>query len=95
MEIRRAHPVHDRVVTHFVRGAMDRSAQDSTSGKPHAESLPVVVSSSLFHRAVVFYYWQAADLAAPKHQRRVEKAALLEVLQERRRGLIGAGATRS
>ena len=57
---------------------MDDTAFDAAAGKPHAESLAVMIASggALGGR-------RAAELAAPNDKRFVQQAACLQVLKQR------------
>ena len=64
---------------------------DAAAGQPHREGVGMMVAAvvaALDHR-------RAAELAAPDDERVVEQAALLQVLDERRAGLVGVAAVRS
>ena len=57
-------------------------ALDAAAGHPDRKALDVVVA------AVALGHRRPAELAAPDHQRLVEHAALLQVLDERGRSLV-------
>ena len=62
-------------------GVAERDARlDAAAGQPHGEGVGMMVAAvvaPLHHR-------RAAELAAPDHERVVEQAALLQVLDQRR-----------
>ena len=80
--------VHDSLVAKLVRCAIDHSAFDSAAGQPGGEALPVVIASGFFCRAVILGHWQTANFAAPMHNRRVQQAASLEILDQSCGGLV-------
>ena len=60
----------------------------AAAGHPHGEGVRMMVAAvgaALHHR-------RAAKLAAPDHQRVVEQAALLQILDQRGAGLVGVVA---
>ena len=71
--------VLDGVVAELVGRAVGDAALDAAAGQPHREALDVVVA------AVALGHRRAAELAAPDDERVVEHAALLQVLDQRRR----------
>ena len=71
--------VLDGVVAELVGRAVGDAALDAAAGQPDREALDVVVA------AVALGHRRAAELAAPDDQRVVEHAALLQVLDQRRR----------
>ena len=70
--------------------AVGHAGLESAAGDPDAEALAVVIAAALGGIAMIFGDRQAADLAAPVDDGRVEHAALLEILDQRRRRLVGA-----
>ena len=81
--------VLDGVVAELVGGAVGDAALDAAAGQPHREALDVVVA------AVALGHRRAAELAAPDHERVVEHAALLQVLDQGGRGLVDLAAPSS
>ena len=69
-------------VAEFVGRAVGDAALDAAAGQPDREALDVMVA------AVALGHRRPAELAAPDHQRLVEHAALLQVLDQRGRALI-------
>ena len=63
------------------------AALDAAAGHPHREAVGVVVAARALR---VFRRRLAAELAAPDHERLVEQAAALEVLEQARDRLVGA-----
>ena len=64
---------------------------DAAAGQPHREGVRMMVAavrSALHHR-------RAAELAAPDDERVVEQPALLQVLDQRRAGLVGVAGSSS
>ena len=48
-----------------------------------------MVAAEKLRMVAFFVHGRAAEFAAPDHQRRIEQPALLQVLDERRRCLVG------
>ena len=80
-----------RAVADLVGGAEGHAALDPAAGQPDREALAVVVAAG-GRVEVPLADRQPADLAAPVNERRVEQAALLEVLHQRRGRLVGPPA---
>ena len=74
--------VLDGVVAELVGRAVGDARLDAAAGQPDRKAVDVVVA------AVALGHRRAAEFAAPDHQRVVEHAALLEVLDQRGRGLV-------
>ena len=56
---------------------------DATAGHPHGEGIRVMIATHILSglSATVLTHRRATELAAPDHQRLVEQAVLLQVLQ--------------
>ena len=85
--------VLDGGVAEFVGRAVDDAALDAGAGEPHGHGLVVMIAAD--GTLVALRHRRAAELAGPDDQRVVEHAALLEVGDQRRAGLVDfAGAQR-
>ena len=73
-------PILDGVEAEFVGRAVDDAAFDAAAGHPDAEAVRMMVAAVAVLRA-----GRAAELGGPDDQRLVQQAALLEILQQRRR----------
>src|SRR5690606_30807832 len=80
--------VADDVVAEVVRLAVFEAPFHAASGEPHREASPVMVAPLLVLRELALRIDRTAELAAEDDQRIVEHAALLEVADERRGGLV-------
>ena len=78
--------VRDGLVAKLVRFAVNRSALHASAGQPHAEPIGIVIAADVL---LVFDDRQSPHLAAPMDERGVQQAALLEILHEGSRGLVG------
>ena len=76
-------PVLDGVEAEFVGRAVDDAALDAAAGQPDREAVGVVVAAvgALRTRG-------AAELGGPDHERVVEQAAVLEVVEQAGDGLV-------
>ena len=83
MEVVNADRVLDRCVAEIVRGAVGEALLDSAAGEHERKALDVMVAAAapLRHR-------RPPEFAAPDDQRVVQHAALLEVRDQRRGGLV-------
>ena len=72
--------VLDRLVAELVGLAVDVAGLEAAAGEPHAEAVGVVIAADVL---LVLDHRQAAHLAAPVDDGRVEQPALLEVLDQR------------
>jgi hypothetical protein len=82
-------PVFDGLIAHVIGGPVDDPALHSAAGQQDAIALGVMIATSGVLRPGT-----AAELAAEYHQRRIEKAALLEVADQAGDGLIHSAAER-
>ena len=62
------------------------------AGQPDGVAARVVVAAVIVRRQLPLRVDRSAEFAAPDHQGVVEKSPLFEVLDQRRRGLIGVVA---
>ena len=85
----RRHNILDSLMTKFVSGAVDHARLDTTAGHPDTEALAVVISARGGRIAHHLSHRQSANFSAPVDDRRIQHAALLEILDERRGRLIG------
>src|SRR5262249_6930000 len=73
-----------------VGGAVDVAAADAAAGQPDGEGEGVVVAAGhVGVAAAVLAQRRAAELRQPQHQRRVEQAAPLQILEQGGDGLVG------
>src|SRR4029079_15453376 len=77
VQVRDIVPVFNGVKTQFIRGAMCDAFLDSTAGHPNREAVRMVIApvASLGARS-------STELRSPNHERFVEQASSLEVLDE-------------
>ena len=81
--------VLDDVVAELVGLTVDMAAFDAAAGHPEAEATRVVVAAVRVLGDLALAVSRAAEFAAPDHERVFQQAALLEVLDEGRRSLVG------
>src|SRR5262249_6943917 len=74
--------VLDDVVTEVVGLAVDRPALRAAAGHPHGEAARVVIAAVVRLRQAPLAVNRPPELAPPDDERRIEHAALLEVLDE-------------
>src|SRR6185503_9997823 len=72
--------------------AVGHTRPDAAAGHPDREAAAVMVPAEARLREVALHEHRPAELAAPDDQRVVEQAALLQVLDEGGRRLIGVTA---
>jgi len=78
--------VLDSFMPELVRRAIDQAVLDATAGQPHAEAVRVVIAADVLF---VLNDGQPPHLTAPVDERRIEHPAILQILDQGRRGLIG------
>ena len=76
----------------FVGLAISHAPADAAAGEPMGEAVGVVVTAHLLLRAIVLNDRQTAHFATPMHERGIEQAERLEVLNEGGHRLIGPPA---
>ena len=82
MNVRNIMRVFDCVKAKFVGAAMHRTAFDAPTGKPHRESVRVMIAACVDLVSVAdLDTWRAAELRAEDNERVVPQAALLQVFQ--------------
>ena len=86
--------VLDRPMAELVGGAVHHTRLEATSGEPDAESLAVVVATMLLRSALVLRDRQSTDLTAPVDNGRIQHSALLQIVHQGGRGLVGSSADR-
>ena len=84
--------VLDDVVGEVVGLAQGHARLDAAAGHPDREAARVVVAAVVRGGELALRVDRAAELAAPDDQRVVEQPALLQVLDQRGRGLVGVVA---
>src|SRR5262245_6096928 len=87
MKVMDVHLVLSRRETELIRGAVHDPFLESSAGQPHREAIRVVITA-VHHAGVCaqvrkFDRWRAAEFSTKDHQRLVEKAALLQILEQR------------
>ena len=70
------------VVAVIVGLAVGHAGLDAAAGHPHGEAARVMVAAIVLAGELPLAIDGAAELAAPDHQRVVEQAALLEILDQ-------------
>ena len=88
------HAILDRLETELVSSAIDRTTFDAPTGHPHAKTVRVVVAPVRCYDGCAvgdLNPWRPAELATPDDKGLIEHAALLEVLEQRRDGLVTFG----
>ena len=89
MQNRRVQVVHVNLVLHDVEAEVIALAErdaglDAAARQPHRECVRMMVAAV----AAALHHRRAAELAAPDHQRVLEQAALLQILDQRRGSLV-------
>ena len=80
--------VFDDVVTKVVRLAVVEAGFYATARHPHRETARVMVATVIVFQKNPLAIYGASEFAAPDHQRIVQQPALLQILDQRRTGLI-------
>ena len=83
----------DDVVAEVVRRAVGHSALDAAAGHPDGETARMMIATVIVGRQLALAIHGAAELTAPNDQRVVQQAALLQILHQRGRRLIGVAGT--
>src|SRR6478736_6489426 len=84
MQIMHRCDAFDGMHAEFICGPKNRSSFGAAAGEPDAKAFGMMVASIRAGRMR-----RAPKLASPDDERLVEQAALLQVLEERRNGLVG------
>src|SRR5258708_7214622 len=79
----------DGLISYIVSGSVDGSSLHPTAGHPHRETVRVVIAAHHLLHWLELCDRQPAEFAAPEHQRAVEQASLLQILQESAHCLVG------
>ena len=69
-------------MTEFIRLAERHAWPNASASHPTTEALTVVIAAGIRRFAVILGDRQATNLAAPMNERRLQQAALLEILDE-------------
>lgn len=80
--------IFDDIVTEFVCGPVHRATFNAGTGQPNAKALGMVVAAIRFFGEFSLAVNRSPELATPDNQRIIKHAALFEILDERRRGLV-------
>ena len=83
MQVVDVHAVLDRLEAEVVRLTVAHAALRAAAGEEHTEAMRVVVAA-----VAILAHRRATKLAAPHDQRVIQQAALLQVAQQRRDGLV-------
>src|ERR1700682_6338784 len=86
MEVVDADRVFRRSIADLISRAVNRAALDTTARHPDRETGWPVIAAGI--RSGILGDGQAAAFPAPDHHRVLQQAALLEVFDQRSRGLI-------
>ncbi len=78
----------------FVGRAVNVAAFEAAAGDPHAEAVGVVIAADSSGTRVVLNDRQPTHFAAPVNDRRIEQTPLLQILDQRGRGLVDLLARR-
>ena len=81
------------VVAEVVGLAVAHARLDAAAGQPDGEAARMMIAAVVVCRQLALAIDRAAELAAPDDQRVVQQAALLQILNQRRRRLIGVAGT--
>ncbi len=84
--------VRGDVVTELIRFAVDDASFHAAAGQPDAKAARMMIPAVVGVRERSLRVHRAAEFAAPDDERVFEESPLLEILNERCRGLIGVSA---
>jgi hypothetical protein len=85
--------VFSGIETEIIRPAIDGPGLDAPACHPNGIPMRMMISTDLVWLEGTLHHRSPTELSAPKDQGFVEKTALLEILDEGDRRLIGLGAT--
>ena len=89
LQIADADGIFSDVVAEFVGLAVNLSALDATARHHHRERERMMIAADeIDARVVVLLHGRAAEFAAPDDQRRIQQAALFQVLDQPREGAV-------
>src|SRR4051812_32421022 len=89
VEIVNADRIGRDVVAEIIRRTVSDSRLHAAAGEPHREAPRMMVAAIVIGPEIALAIHSAAEFTAPDDKRFVQKAALLEVLDESGRGLVG------
>ena len=94
VQVAHLHRVLHDLVAHGVGLAVRHTGLDAAASHPDGEGAGIVVPADKLHHlsVAIFPHRGAPEFAAPHHQRVLEHAALLQISQQSRDGLIGFAA---
>ena len=75
--------------TEIVCRAVANAGFDAAPGHPNGIAVRMMIAADFGWLEIALHHWRAAEFAAPNDERFVEKAALLQIFDERDGGLIG------
>src|SRR5256885_13789905 len=89
MKIMHVDFILDDIETKLIGSAEGDARFDAAAGHPHGEGLGMMVAAQLAACiGIALNHRSTAELPTPKHERIIQQAALLEVLDERGAGLV-------
>jgi hypothetical protein len=68
------------LVAKLIRRPVGISTTHSTSSKPHAEAISVVIATDAFNPRIILNDWEAAHFTSPMDERGIEQAAPFKIL---------------
>ncbi len=95
LEVVWGHDVFYCSVAKLICFSKGHTSLETTTCQPKAKALAVVIAACFLWRAVLLRNWQATDLAALVHNRRVEHTALLEIFDQGCGRFVGLLADRT
>jgi hypothetical protein len=87
VKVRHAHDVLHRPISELIGRPVDVPRLEAAACHPGRKRMAIVIPPILALR-----HWQSPELARPEHHRRLQQAALFQVLHQRRARLIRLGA---
>src|SRR5215813_4892421 len=92
VQVVHVHRIARDVVAEVIRLADAQSRLNAATREPDREAARVMVTSVIVRRELALAVNRAPEFAAPYHQSVLEQASLFQILDERRRRLIGVAA---
>src|SRR5258705_13859349 len=82
------HGVFHDVVRKVIRLAQGEAALDAAPGHPNAEAARMMIATKTVLFDFALAVGSSSKFTAPNHESIIEQAAILKVLDQRRRGLV-------